>query len=87
MKVNLNDEIWIKFNNKTEECLLKNHKELYGEHADKHLPYKPRVQDNGWVRIQLWDMARMFGPHMGNGIPVPIETTIYIGEEPQKEIK
>lgn len=85
MKVNLNDEIWIKFNSKTDECLMKNHKDLYGEHAEKIFPYKPIVQENGWVRTQLWCMAQMFGPHMGTGIPLPIEPEIYIGEKPPTE--
>jgi hypothetical protein len=85
MKVNLNDNIWVKFNDYTDECLLKNHKALYGTHSDKYFPYKPKVHENGWVEIQLWTMAQMFGRHMTCGVRIPIDTEIYIGEEPPKK--
>jgi hypothetical protein len=32
--------------------------------------------EDGWSQWQLWDLMYVFGPLMGNGFPVPFETTV-----------
>lgn len=38
----------------------------------------PRVDADGWTRMQAWDVMRTWGERMGNGFPVPFETTIEV---------
>ena len=40
------------------------------------LPKLPPEDADGWSTWQLWNLMQKFGPHIGNGIPVPFETEI-----------
>lgn len=52
-----------------------------GAHMEHWHPYTPpRIDADGWCEMQLWDVMRVFGHGMGNGLPVPIETEIEILE-------
>lgn len=33
---------------------------------------------DGWFNEQLWEIAHVFGPHLGNGLPIPFETEIQV---------
>ena len=41
-----------------------------------------KIDPDGWLKIQLWEVMATFGPHMYNGGDVPFETEIILEVEP-----
>jgi hypothetical protein len=48
-------------------------------------PYKTTVA--GFTEMSMWEMMREFGPLCGNGFPLALETTIYVGSNDVYETK
>ena len=45
-----------------------------------------KVDDEGWTRVQLWEVMASFGDLLGNGRPVPFETYIRIAEKDLEDL-
>ena len=53
--VNINDYVWVKPTGYALTCIPVNElKQLV-------------IDENGWVRFQLWQLMNIFGPHLFNG--------------------
>jgi hypothetical protein len=76
MRVNMNDEVWIRLTDKGRAMLRADHEQTLLPGMLKLNPFKPPVESQGWLKLQLWELARVFGPGFGNGQPVPFETEI-----------
>ena len=72
--INMNDAIRFK--------MTKSGKKIWRDYWTPYTPGRepklPSIDDDGWMRDQLWQVANIFGPHMGNGLPAPIETEIQV---------
>lgn len=44
-------------------------------------PRMPEVDADGYTRIQLWELMKIFGPHIGMGLPSPFENNVIVIEE------
>ncbi len=69
--MNLNDEIWVKPTPHGLEVYQK-----YWESQGVKNPGPLKVNWEGWVKMQLWEVMQTFGHAMFNGSKVPIETEI-----------
>lgn len=72
---NLNHNVRVKLTDVGRAAILKNHKNLFGDRADKFAPRKV-IEVEGWSEWQLWELMAEFGPYLSNGRPVPFETEI-----------
>ena len=84
MQFNVNDSVRVKLNDRGVKILRERHDELR-----KRLPSVgnftlPAVDENGWSKFQLWDLMRIFGPHISLGMVTPFDTTIEIPEPAPK---
>ncbi len=76
-QVNVNDEVRVKLTARGRELHRKEHEYLFNPWDGEVPTYRPPVEDiDGWSTWQLWRLMQCFGPRMGNGIPVPFETTM-----------
>lgn len=78
MKLNLNDIVKVKIRPLGHEILESNYRYFIGCLIDKYPYTQPRVDENGYSEMQLWEVARQFGTYMLNGAELPIETEIII---------
>ncbi len=44
-------------------------------------PRMPEVDADGYTSIQLWELMKIFGPHIGMGMPTPFENNAVVIEE------
>jgi hypothetical protein len=76
---NINDYIKVKLTDLGRLQIVKNHNELFGENAHLYPVRFPEVDDDGWSKMQHWEVMNEFGKHMWNGAPAMIETEIQFG--------
>lgn len=84
---NINEDVYLKLTKIGIAILKKRHEELVGT------PYKgPRVDENGYTKMQLWEVMQIFGNYLipgysyGKGIDLPFETNIAIADEDLKDM-
>jgi hypothetical protein len=80
-KFNVNGYIRYKPNDKTEEILRTNYDEAFKYTILEGLWEHPNLDEDGFVKMQLWDFMREFGPHLFLGCAVPFETEIEYATE------
>lgn len=82
MEFNINDMVLVKLTDVGREILKRQHVEFWaGTGRPAPHEYTPTAEDaEGWSRWQLWCLMQDLGPHVGNGLPLPFETTIRIVE-------
>lgn len=70
VKLNINDTVKVKF---TEEG-----KRIYREYFDEGIYHEPTPDSEGYRRMQLWLVMKIFGSHIKAGFVNPIETEMEI---------
>ena len=86
MIFNINDCIKIKITDYGFEILEEQHQELIDRVPMYNVPFeevKPKVDSEGWTRMQMWEVFEIFGPYMGMGQKPAIEIDIMIPLEEQ----
>lgn len=74
---NINSFVRVKVTEIGHKQHRKLHDDLIALAKGVYWPYVPlEVDADGWTPMQLWEVMQVWGPHMGNGLPVPIETEI-----------
>lgn len=85
MTINLNEHVKVKLNDRGKNI-------FYHQFDDLNLfikvqggkliePRMPEVDADGYTSIQLWELMKIFGPHIGMGIPQPFDLDIVYEEE------
>ena len=81
MKININDIVKIKINEKGIDILKKEHEELkkyFPKLGDFNLQ---KVDEYGYTEMQLHDVMRIFGEYLTLGFDLPIETEIIVNDK------
>jgi repressor LexA len=81
MKINLNDIVKLKINQKGIDILRKNHDELKATFPKLGEFMPPASDAEGYYHMQLWSVMETFGPHIHIGFNIPIETEIVVPNE------
>jgi len=84
VKININDMITVTVKEKGREILQARRDELEA-HIGRELPDKKPITV-GPLRDQLWRVMMIFGPYVGNGFELPIETDIEVGGKLEEEL-
>jgi hypothetical protein len=80
MKFNINNYVLVKLTDCGRKILDDQHNELKKSLPDAEPLFK--LDEDGWCKIQLWELMSIFGGHLFNGCRIPFETTIELnGEE------
>lgn len=75
MKFNINHKVKVRLTDIGRTI----HRKDFDQLGMKSLNYAPPEEDSrGWSEWQLWELMRLFGPHLYNGCCVPFETEIKI---------
>jgi hypothetical protein len=69
MLFNINDNVQVQ--------LTERGSDIFGSHL---VSINPTTLD-GWTTFQMWDLMRIFGPHMHMGTITPFKTNIRILEQ------
>jgi len=80
-KFNINNSVKVKLTEKGRTIYYNRDVELnkfYGKEVIK--PRLPKEDKDGYFQIQLWELMRLYGPHMFNGCEQPFETEIILGD-------
>lgn len=75
IEVNLNDTVWIQLTDRG-RAYLKSKKLQEAFPLEKI--YKPKEDEDGWSKWQLWTLFSRFGSITNIGFGVPFKTTIRI---------
>lgn len=67
---NINNYVSVKLTKEGGEQWYRHH-ERFGIIGDG-----PEIDENGWMRIQLWELMQIFGSELRNGGPLMFETNI-----------
>lgn len=82
IKINLNDTVRIRLNPKGEEMIREHYARLVGvglpADTAQYLLTKLQPDAEGYVEMQMWQMAHLFGPSMAMHLPPPIKTEILV---------
>ena len=70
VKFNMNDEVWVKITPTGRALLRKYYAEIGMQVPDR------KTDPGGRMRLQLWEVAKIFGPGMYLGGEPPIEMEI-----------
>ena len=83
VEFNLNEMVRIKLTEKALQIHRQDFDDFVRETGLKDMFYLPPLMDkDGWHKEQLWQLMRLYGPHMYNGGPVLFEKlTIQIVKE------
>ena len=73
LEFNLNNYVWIRLTDEGKKILNKAYCKNYYERL-----IKPKEDENGWYKCQLWVVMSDFGEHLYNGCRPPFELTIRI---------
>jgi len=73
MKINLNDNVWVRLTPAGEDMWAKS----WEDYSPSGVPLAVReaaTERDGWIRFQLWDLMHTFGPALVVGCPkLPFE--------------
>lgn len=75
IEFNINDMVKVKLTEVGDEIYVENRKKLSIAHEGSGLP---KEDSDGYSEWQLWRLMQEFGENLGNGQPLPFETTILI---------
>lgn len=82
MYFNANNCIRVKLNEYGRHLHYRDHADFWDHHPrapEQMRRYKGAQTDaDGWSQFQLWDWARIFGPHLGLGARMPFDSKIII---------
>jgi hypothetical protein len=83
IEFNVNNSVLVKLTEHGIAELRKRHNRLYGPLLAEKYPFQePRVDENGYHRIQLWDLMASLGSMCILGTnKMPFETTMFLEEE------
>lgn len=89
MQLNMNDFVKVKLNNRGKIIFYHQFDNLnlfVKVHGGKPIePPTLEVDTDGYTSIQLWELMKIFGPHIGMGMPVPFENNAIVIEEASNE--
>ena len=75
LKFNINEEVKVK--------LTARGREIWWAYTEANRPFDPtravlqmKEDVEGWSTWQLWELMRIFGPHMFNGCIIPFEDNV-----------
>lgn len=80
MKFNVNDYVNVKLTKRGHE-IINNLRSGLSTSIPTHDWSNYLADTDGWLKIQLWRLMELFGPHMGPGAAIPFETTIELLEQ------
>lgn len=90
-KVNLNEYIMVKLNDKGKDIYYHQYDEV-NENIKRHggkpiIPKMPKVDEEGYTRFQMWQFMNLYGEYMTIGFDTVLETMDIIidGGEPYVE--
>ena len=72
--ININDYVKVKLTDHGRNILDNQNAELKKCYPDAEPRHKP--DENGFYKIQLWELMSIFGEYLYNGCKIPFETTI-----------
>ena len=72
-KFNLNDEVWVKLNDKGKEIYLHSFDDVPEQFRRVTLPEEDA---EGYSKFQMWVFMQVFGPHINMGFDLPFDLTI-----------
>jgi hypothetical protein len=82
MLFNLNDYVWVKLTYIGRAALRQQVEDLRKEFPQiSHIYSLPKEDKKGWSKWQLHVLMSTFGHMLGNGMDLPFETEIKIGEK------
>ena len=89
IKINLNDMVKFKLTDHGKDIYYHQFDELnefvrtYG--GIPIIPTMPKVDEEGYTKLQLWQFMEIYGPHIGMAKPNVIEPLDLIYEKKEKE--
>lgn len=79
MKINLNDQVKVRLNEKGRQILKNTHDRLNKDSNGFLGEYKPEAEDeNGYTKFTLWVLMNEFGEHLTHGFDAPFDTNIVL---------
>jgi len=85
---NINDYVMIKITEMGDFIYYHQHDELNRSMGKEFVKPKYPVKDeDGYTRIQMWQVMEIFGGYLANGVAVPFETTIRIDDKDLKGLE
>lgn len=83
---NINDNVWVKITRKGEQVFDEYYRQ-YEETLVKANVSLPRVERDpqGYTKMQLHEVMRIFGPHLYNGNPDLVIETEYLTKDPNEK--
>jgi hypothetical protein len=85
---NINQYVYIRLTEVGYATWKERHDDMYRPYPAYHSEIKPiehykqQANDEGFIKMQLWEVMQLFGHKMGNGMPVPFETEILLEIDP-----
>ena len=77
MIFNINNYVEIKLTQYGKDILKEKEDKIFTEYPSlKEYLYKYKVNNRGYLKLQLWEVMNIFGDHLGNGLQVPFEMKI-----------
>lgn len=84
--ININDYVKVQLTDRGRNIHRRHWENLHEQMPSAFDKYTPPKEDmEGWSMWQAWELMRMFGPHLGNGVPVPFNTTIRVEVKGEQE--
>jgi hypothetical protein len=76
---NVNEYVRVKLTERGVNILRRRHDRMADSFPNVGSFSEPKRDTEGWSSFQLWELMKNFGADIGNGLPVPFETTIEFG--------
>ena len=77
MIFNINNYVEIKLTQYGKDILKEKEDKIFTEYPSlKEYLYKYKVNNRGYLKLQLWEVMNIFGDHLGNGCDTPFEMDI-----------
>ena len=82
VEINLNDIVRVKLNDYGKEIFYHQFDELNKKSGREVIkPHFPKVDDEGYTKMQLWEFMQIYGSHTGMGFHQYLETLNVVIEE------
>ena len=79
MIFNINNYVEIKLTQYGKDILKEKEDKIFTEYPSlKEYLYKYKVNNRGYLKLQLWEVMSIFGDYLGNGCDTPFEMDIKI---------
>jgi len=76
---NINQSVRVKLTDHGKKLLLDDYLALMGHYGRNVYEFHlPKEDMNGYVKYQLWDLMKTFGPHINIGTEMPFEAEIQL---------